>query len=70
MRGPVSSFSGARYSFKSNPRPISQIKHLQDLEMGGIADRPGDMVDVYHTVFGLAGLSLLGFPGLVEVSPV
>lgn len=39
----------------------------QDPEKGGIADRPGDMVDVFHTVFGIAGLSLLGFPGLEEV---
>jgi geranylgeranyl transferase type-2 subunit beta len=42
----------------------------QDYEGGGISDRPGDMVDVFHTLFGLAGLSLLGFPGLVEVDPV
>lgn len=28
---------------------------LQDLEGGGIADRPGDMVDVFHTHFGVAG---------------
>jgi geranylgeranyl transferase type-2 subunit beta len=41
----------------------------QDPIEGGIADRPGDMVDVFHTVFGLAGLSLLGRPGLVEVHP-
>ena len=38
--------------------------------MGGISDRPGDMVDVWHTFFGIAGLSLLGFPGLEEVDPV
>jgi geranylgeranyl transferase type-2 subunit beta len=42
----------------------------QDYEGGGISDRPGDMVDVFHTLFGLAGLSLLGFRGLVEVDPV
>lgn len=42
---------------------------LQDPEGGGIADRPGDMVDVFHTVFGLAGLSLLNHPGLVAVDP-
>jgi geranylgeranyl transferase type-2 subunit beta len=42
----------------------------QDYEGGGISDRPGDMVDVFHTVFGIAGLSLLGFPGLVEVDPL
>lgn len=35
-----------------------------------MADRPGDMVDVWHTCFGIAGLSLLGFPGLDEVDPV
>jgi len=28
---------------------------LQDPEGGGIADRPGDMVDVFHTLFGVAG---------------
>jgi geranylgeranyl transferase type-2 subunit beta len=27
----------------------------QDSEGGGIADRPGDMVDVFHTLFGVAG---------------
>ena len=25
-------------------------------EGGGIADRPGDMVDVFHTQFGVAGM--------------
>ena len=38
--------------------------------MGGIADRPGDMVDVFHTNFGLAGLSLLGFQGLEPIDPI
>lgn len=46
------------------------ILQCQDAEHGGIADRPGDMVDVMHTVFGIAGLSLLGHPGLIEVDPV
>jgi len=45
----------------------SFILRCQDPELGGIADRPGDMVDVFHTVFGVAGLSLLGHPGLEEV---
>lgn len=27
----------------------------QDTENGGIADRPGDLPDVFHTVFGLVG---------------
>lgn len=42
----------------------------QDPEAGGFADRPGNMVDVYHTHFGIAGLSLLGLEGLQEVDPV
>ena len=46
------------------------ILECQDSEQGGIADRPGDMVDVFHTVFGLAGLSLLEFPGLEEIDAV
>ncbi|KAJ3299152.1 hypothetical protein HK104_009946 [Borealophlyctis nickersoniae] len=40
-----------------------------DTETGGIADRPGDYPDVFHTIFGVAGLSLLGYPGLKEVDP-
>jgi len=38
--------------------------------MGGFADRPGDMVDVFHTLFGVAGLSLLKYPDLEEVDPI
>lgn len=30
---------------------------IQDLEDGGIGDRPGDWVDVFHTIFGVAGMS-------------
>jgi geranylgeranyl transferase type-2 subunit beta len=45
------------------------ILNCQDPEKGGIADRPGDMVDVFHTIFGIAGLSLLSYPGLEEVDP-
>ncbi|KAL8756609.1 MAG: hypothetical protein Q9184_004445 [Pyrenodesmia sp. 2 TL-2023] len=46
------------------------ILDCQDTEVGGIADRPGDMVDVFHTVFGIAGLSLIGYPGLEAVDPI
>ncbi|KAF3481820.1 geranylgeranyl transferase type-2 subunit beta [Arthroderma uncinatum] len=46
------------------------ILRCQDPEHGGIADRPDDMVDVFHTVFGLTGLSLLKYPGLKEVDPI
>ncbi|KAI0361986.1 rab geranylgeranyltransferase [Trametes cingulata] len=46
------------------------ILSAQDLEQGGIADRPGDQPDVFHTLFGVAGLSLLGYPGLDDLDPV
>ncbi|EPS96988.1 hypothetical protein FOMPIDRAFT_1025190, partial [Fomitopsis schrenkii] len=49
---------------------IAFILSAQDTEHGGIADRPGDQVDVFHTHFGVAGLSLLGYPGLVDLDPV
>lgn len=42
----------------------------QDVETGGFSDRPGDMPDPFHTLFGLAGLSLLGEPSLKAVNPV
>lgn len=48
---------------------ISFILSCQDDENGGIADRPGDMADIYHTFFGVAGLSFLGYPGLNEIDP-
>ena len=31
----------------------------QDAEDGGISDRPGNMSDIFHTYFGIAGLLLL-----------
>ncbi|KAH9989256.1 rab geranylgeranyltransferase [Russula vinacea] len=46
------------------------ILSAQDPEGGGISDRPGDMTDVFHTLFGVAGLSLLGYPGLDDLDPV
>uniref|UniRef100_A0A914CU48 Geranylgeranyl transferase type-2 subunit beta n=1 Tax=Acrobeloides nanus TaxID=290746 RepID=A0A914CU48_9BILA len=49
---------------------IKFILACQDDEMGGFADRPGDMPDPFHTVFGLSGLSLLKFEGLEPVDPV
>jgi len=42
----------------------------QDEETGGFADRPGDMVDPFHTLFGVTGLSLLGHEGIRQVDPV
>ncbi|KAH9946202.1 rab geranylgeranyltransferase [Epithele typhae] len=49
---------------------IEFILSAQDFEHGGIADRPGDQADVFHTNFGLAGLSLLGYPGLEDLDPL
>ncbi|KAI0086052.1 rab geranylgeranyltransferase [Irpex rosettiformis] len=49
---------------------IKFILSAEDLEHGGIADRPGDQPDVFHTQFGVAGLSLLGYPGLEDIDPV
>lgn len=46
------------------------ILESQDLESGGISDRPDNMVDVFHTLFGIAGLSLMGFENLVKVDPI
>ncbi|KAH9841140.1 rab geranylgeranyltransferase [Rhodofomes roseus] len=49
---------------------IGFILSAQETEHGGIADRPGDQPDVFHTHFGVAGLSLLGYPGLADLDPV
>uniref|UniRef100_A0A3B3WB59 Geranylgeranyl transferase type-2 subunit beta n=1 Tax=Poecilia mexicana TaxID=48701 RepID=A0A3B3WB59_9TELE len=46
------------------------ILACQDEETGGFADRPGDMVDPFHTLFGVAGLSLLGDEAIKPVNPV
>jgi geranylgeranyl transferase type-2 subunit beta len=39
------------------------ILKCQDDEDGGIADRPDNMADVFHTFFGIGGLSLMGYFG-------
>lgn len=41
--------------------PQSFILQCQDQDDGGIADRPGNVADVFHTFFGIAGLALLGY---------
>jgi len=49
---------------------VKFILSCQDDEDGGIADRAGDVADVYHTCFGIAGLSLLNYEGLDKVNPI
>jgi geranylgeranyl transferase type-2 subunit beta len=39
-------------------------------EDGGLADRKGHAVDVFHTLFGITGLSLVGWGGVEEIDPV
>ncbi|KAF7807115.1 geranylgeranyl transferase type-2 subunit beta 1-like [Senna tora] len=48
---------------------IKFILDCQDTENGGISDRPDDAVDVFHTYFGVAGLSLLEYPGVKPIDP-
>jgi geranylgeranyl transferase type-2 subunit beta len=36
------------------------ILECQDDEGGGIGDRPNDVVDVYHTFFGVGGWEIVG----------
>ena len=42
----------------------------QDVDIGGFSDRPGDLPDPFHTLFGLGGLSLLGWRQLKTVNPI
>ena len=45
------------------------ILNWQDEEFGGIGDRPGNEVDVFHTFFGIAALSLMGKYSLNHIDP-
>ena len=42
------------------------IVDCQDADDGGIADRPGNMADIFHTFFGISGLSLMGYFSVTE----
>lgn len=46
---------------RTSPHTQSFILQCQDPDDGGIADRPGNVADVFHTFFGVAGLALLGY---------
>jgi len=39
------------------------ILSCQDLSSGGFADRPGDIVDPFHTLFGRGAVFILGYEG-------
>lgn len=54
----------------SAPKLTTFILSSQDPINGGIADRPGDAADVFHTHFGVAGLSLLGHEDLDPINPM
>jgi geranylgeranyl transferase type-2 subunit beta len=45
------------------------ILNCQDDLYGGIGDRPGNEVDVFHTFFGTAALSLMGRHNLNHIDP-
>ena len=49
---------------------VIKMLSMQDENDGGISDRPKDMVDAFHTFFGVAALSLMGYPGLEPIDPV
>ncbi|SCV70834.1 BQ2448_3596 [Microbotryum intermedium] len=47
-------FSPRRF-WETQKLPCTGRNHVQDPDQGGIADRPDDVPDVWHTVFGIAG---------------
>lgn len=46
------------------------VLRCQDTETGGISDRPGNEVDVFHTFFGLTALSLMGYYDIEKIDHV
>ncbi|KAK9456244.1 terpenoid cyclases/protein prenyltransferase alpha-alpha toroid [Dipodascopsis uninucleata] len=59
-----------RLDWIDGPKLCEFILEAQDEESGGIADRKDDMADVFHTLFGIVGLSLLGYDGIEKVDPI
>ncbi|KAG5493379.1 hypothetical protein GH5_02125 [Leishmania sp. Ghana 2012 LV757] len=69
----VSSLSAlGRTSWIDREALFRYILSCQDTQDGGFSDKPGNQPDVYHTFFGLCGLSLLGYEGykLNPINPV
>ena len=46
------------------------VLRCQDTETGGIADRPGNEVDVFHTFFGLTALSMMEHYDMLKIDHV
>jgi geranylgeranyl transferase type-2 subunit beta len=65
------SVGNERISWISRTKLTNFILNCQD-DDGGFSDRPGDLPDIFHTLFGIAGLSLLGQVQhkLAEIDPV
>jgi len=59
-----------RLAWIDKQRLVDFIMSCQDEKDGGISDRPGNMADVFHTYFGIAGLSLLGVGNFTAIDPV
>ncbi|VDP41471.1 unnamed protein product [Heligmosomoides polygyrus] len=59
-----------RLNWVNKEMMVRFIYACQDNETGGFADRPGDCPDPFHTLFGLAGLALLGDKTLAPVDAV
>lgn len=67
----LSSLSALRRAHWIDGRALAGfILNAQDGEAGGVADRPGDAADVFHTFFGVAGLALLNHPAVKPMDPV
>jgi geranylgeranyl transferase type-2 subunit beta len=65
----LSSLATLNHSNHINSSKLQEfILQCQDIhgEMGGFADRPGDVGDIFHTLFGLTGLALLKYPEIKE----
>jgi len=63
-------FSHSLLLHSSSPFPISPSSHPFHICAGGFSDRPGDMVDPFHTLFGVAALALLGDARVEQVNSV
>lgn len=61
-----------RQDWIDGPALAGFILQAVDDDTGGIADRPGDQADLFHTLFGVAAYSFVGgddAKGLKSVDP-